>query len=424
MSPVHLRDLGFQSHQQEDIEGLCRIRRPGRAHLGHSEDWKDMDQVLQLHQLLKHLFKWSMDKKSFNLASHWAERGAILKKICLKEIDFRGLMGESSHYQSYRRTTDPDRIYSDSFSLTRSRPNQLSSGFKAFRNQHISGQEPPLFTIPGSFQEKTRTQGQNHDLFQPKAERFRPNYPESVRFCEISAQGPEVVVPNSRISSTINRSIIHTQIEHNVVTPESSLNSDALWLQISQFSEQTQKQLAELEESYERMKTLTACMDKIVKTVQEGYAQLSKYSEETNKRLNIVFEEQQNSKRDRNFLDQDINKLFNVYHIVKPQPQGHVMDNPYHQEDIKLDSIVVNNTRSQSQYQDGDNMSYSEKKALKQLPEASSGPKMCGKGEYDHMELTDYIDGLFIDVPSIPDYWITCRLNSAFKVHASIGTKK
>ncbi|MBW0593687.1 hypothetical protein O181_133402 [Austropuccinia psidii MF-1] len=36
------------------------------------------------------------------------------------------------------------------------------------------------------------------------------------------------------------------------------------------------------------------------------------------------------------------------------------------------------------------------------------------------MELIDYIDGLFIDVPSIPDYWITARLNTEFKEHASI----
>ncbi|MBW0572031.1 hypothetical protein O181_111746 [Austropuccinia psidii MF-1] len=36
------------------------------------------------------------------------------------------------------------------------------------------------------------------------------------------------------------------------------------------------------------------------------------------------------------------------------------------------------------------------------------------------MELIDYIYGLFIDVPSIPDYWITARLNTGFKVHASI----
>ncbi|MBW0497473.1 hypothetical protein O181_037188 [Austropuccinia psidii MF-1] len=36
------------------------------------------------------------------------------------------------------------------------------------------------------------------------------------------------------------------------------------------------------------------------------------------------------------------------------------------------------------------------------------------------MELIDYIDGLFIDVPSIPDYWITAIINTAFEGHASI----
>ncbi|MBW0573331.1 hypothetical protein O181_113046 [Austropuccinia psidii MF-1] len=65
-------------------------------------------------------------------------------------------------------------------------------------------------------------------------------------------------------------------------------------------------------------------------------------------------------------------------------------------------------------------MSYSDKEALKQLPEALSWPKFSGTGEYDHMELIAYIAGLFIDVPIIPDYWITARLNTAFKGHASI----
>ncbi|MBW0529113.1 hypothetical protein O181_068828 [Austropuccinia psidii MF-1] len=37
------------------------------------------------------------------------------------------------------------------------------------------------------------------------------------------------------------------------------------------------------------------------------------------------------------------------------------------------------------------------------------------------MELIDYIDGIFIDVPSIPYYCITARLNTVFKGHASIG---
>ncbi|MBW0478067.1 hypothetical protein O181_017782 [Austropuccinia psidii MF-1] len=105
---------------------------------------------------------------------------------------------------------------------------------------------------------------------------------------------------------------------------------------------------------------------------------------------------------------------------MNPQPQGHVLDDPYHQEDIKPDALLVNEATSPSQYQDGDNVSYYEKEALKQLPEASSWPKFSGIGEYDHMELIDYIDGLFIDLPSLPDYWITAGLNTAFKVHASI----
>ncbi|MBW0543191.1 hypothetical protein O181_082906 [Austropuccinia psidii MF-1] len=56
------------------------------------EDWKDMDQVLQLHQLLKDLFQWSMDNKRFNLESNWAEIGASYQKICLKGIDFKDLV--------------------------------------------------------------------------------------------------------------------------------------------------------------------------------------------------------------------------------------------------------------------------------------------------------------------------------------------
>ncbi|MBW0530313.1 hypothetical protein O181_070028 [Austropuccinia psidii MF-1] len=117
MSTVHLRNLGFQTNQPEEREGLSRTRRPGRGHLGQgggwqdtegnlhtlpftfqfnknlkAEDWKDMDQVLQLHQLLKDSFQWSMDNKWFNLESHWEELEASCKKIGLKEIYFRDLM--------------------------------------------------------------------------------------------------------------------------------------------------------------------------------------------------------------------------------------------------------------------------------------------------------------------------------------------
>ncbi|MBW0474015.1 hypothetical protein O181_013730 [Austropuccinia psidii MF-1] len=303
--------------------------------------------------------------------------------------------GESSHYPSYRRIADPDTAYSDSFRIAKSSPNQLSSG-----------------------EDKDRQAKKGH--LQPKEERFRPNGPEAVGFGERSAQEPEVVVHNSRLSSSLNRNITPTQIEHNVFTPESNLINDALWLQMPQYAEQTQKQFAELESSHERMKELSASMDKIVKTLQEGHAQLSKASEETNKRLNLVFEEKHHRKGDRDFLDQNINKLFDVYHNLNLQPQGNVMDNPYHQDDIKPDAMLINKARSPSKYQDRDNMSYQEKEALKQLPEASSWAKFSVTGDYDHMELIDYIDGLFIDVPNIPDYWITAKLNTEFKGNTSI----
>ncbi|MBW0536872.1 hypothetical protein O181_076587 [Austropuccinia psidii MF-1] len=156
-----------------------------------------MDQVLQLHQLLKDLSQWSMDNKRFNLASHWEELGESCQKICLKKIDFKDLMIITKGW-------NPPGS-SDSWRLTRSRPNQLSSGFIPFRNQQISGQESPFFTLPGGFQEKTRTQGKEQDLFSPKAERVRCNDPESVGIGERSTQQPEVVVNHSRISSPINR---------------------------------------------------------------------------------------------------------------------------------------------------------------------------------------------------------------------------
>ncbi|MBW0488708.1 hypothetical protein O181_028423 [Austropuccinia psidii MF-1] len=161
--------------------------------------------------------------------------------------------GESSHYPSYRRTAEPDRAYYDSFRLTRSILNQLSSGLTPFRHQQISGQESQFFTIPGSFQEKTRIQGQKQDLFQPKAERVRPNNPEAVGLGERSEEEQEIDVNTSRISSPTNRNITPTQTKHNVVTPESNSKSDKLWLQMSQFVVQTQEQLDDFKRLNERL---------------------------------------------------------------------------------------------------------------------------------------------------------------------------
>ncbi|MBW0489296.1 hypothetical protein O181_029011 [Austropuccinia psidii MF-1] len=307
MSPVHLRNLGFQRNQPKDREGLSRNRRPGRRHLGHSGGWQE----------------------TVGNHTHPAIHFTIQQ-----EPQPRGLERYGS---SSSAPPTPQRFISMEHGQQ-----ELSSGFKPFRNQQISGQESPFFTIPGSFQEKTGIQGQKQDHLQPEEGRVGPNDPEVVVFGE-SAQEPEVVVNNSRISSPINQNITPTQIEHNVVTTESNLNSDALWLQMSQFAEKTQKQFSELEASHERMKILTASMEKIVKNLQEGHLQLRKASEETNKRINPVFEEQHHRKRDRDCLDQDISKLFNSYHNMKPQPQGHVMDRPYHQDDM-----LMNKARSPS----------------------------------------------------------------------------
>ncbi|MBW0527750.1 hypothetical protein O181_067465 [Austropuccinia psidii MF-1] len=253
--------------------------------------------------------------------------------------------GNSSHYPSYRRTIEPDRAYSDSFRLTRSRPTQLSSGFTLFRYHQISGQESLLFTIPGSFQGNTRIQREKQHLFWPEAERVRPNEPESDGIGERSTQEPEIVVSTLRISSPINRNINPTQNEHNVVTPESNSKIDQLWLQISQFEVQTQKKFYELNRSHLRLKGLTTLQEATIKAIHESCSKLREAFKEINKRLNQVFEQQKHCKRDRNCMYQDKNKLFNVFQNMNPQQQGHALDNPY-QEDIKPDVLSDTSPRS------------------------------------------------------------------------------
>ncbi|MBW0503863.1 hypothetical protein O181_043578 [Austropuccinia psidii MF-1] len=234
-----------------------------------------------------------MDNKRFNLASHWAELEASFQKIFLREIDFRDLMVITKGWNPTRQ-----------FRILEVRANRISKNqatIQAIEEQLTQTwitqwQESPFFTISDSFQENTRIQGQEQNLFQLKAEGVRPNDPEAVGLGERITQEPQIAVHTSRISSPINRNITPTQIEHNFVTPESNLNINVLWLQMSQYAEQTQKQFAELQASHERMKTLRASMDKIFKTLQEGHAQLSKASEETNERLNQVFQEQHQRK--------------------------------------------------------------------------------------------------------------------------------
>ncbi|MBW0574306.1 hypothetical protein O181_114021 [Austropuccinia psidii MF-1] len=192
------------------------------------EEWTDMNQVLQLHQLLKYLFEWSMDNKGDTLQRPYGNKQRVESHQEAETHEGEGNQDkeESSHYPSYRRTSEPDRAYSGPLRLTRSRPKQLSSGLTPFRNQQISGQESPFFTIPGIFHEKTRIQGKKQEILQAKAERVRPNDPEAVGLGERNTQDPEIVVNNSRISIPNNRNITPTQNEHIVVTTESNLKSD------------------------------------------------------------------------------------------------------------------------------------------------------------------------------------------------------
>ncbi|MBW0501939.1 hypothetical protein O181_041654 [Austropuccinia psidii MF-1] len=118
---------------------------------------------------------------------------------------------------------------------------------------------------------------------------------------------------------------------------------------MSQFAVQTQESLDYFKRLNERFQGNAILQEAKVKSMKEICAQLSKASEETNKRLNQVFEEQHHCKSDGYFLGQDINKVFNVYQNMKPQPEGHALENSYHQEDIKPDALLVNKERSLSQ---------------------------------------------------------------------------
>ncbi|MBW0532041.1 hypothetical protein O181_071756 [Austropuccinia psidii MF-1] len=211
---IDTRDLGFQRNQPKDKEGLSRNRRGGRGHLGHSGGWQNNEgnninpaintPIKQEPQTIRLEGYGSSSSApptpqrfiSMENGQQEVQPSISLGRTCSKlpeDLSQRDRLqgpygnqqrlesykavqspggkgkqdkGESSHDPSHRRTVHPDRAYSDSFRLTKSRPNQLSSGFTPFRNQQVSDQESPFFTIPGGFQEKTRIQGEKQDLFQ------------------------------------------------------------------------------------------------------------------------------------------------------------------------------------------------------------------------------------------------------------------
>ncbi|MBW0592544.1 hypothetical protein O181_132259 [Austropuccinia psidii MF-1] len=126
------------------------------------------------------------------------------------------------------------------------------------------------------------------------------------------------------------RNDISTQMKHNVVIPESTISSNTLLFQFSQFVEQTQKKFERLHESTSRLQEVYTLQTKTIHTLQEDYIELYKVSEDSKRRrLNHVLEEQNHCKRDREYLDQDIDKLFNFCQKMKPQSQGMFLETPH-----------------------------------------------------------------------------------------------
>ncbi|MBW0474346.1 hypothetical protein O181_014061 [Austropuccinia psidii MF-1] len=289
MLSVHLRSLGIPRNQPEDREGFSRTRRPGRGHLGQSGIWQDTE-VQPSIPLCRTWGKLPEDMSQRDILQRPYGNHQMMESH--QEFQTPGGEGnqdngESSHYPRYGRTAEPDRAYSDSFTVSQ-------------------GVDQPKSPVASHHSGTSRSVAKSHHYSQSQVvSRRRQRYrgKNKTSFSQSKKESYPMIQ---------KRNINPTQNEDSVVTPENNLNSDALWLQMSQFSDQTQKRFAELQESHERIKTLMASMDKIVKTLQEGHAQLIKASEETNKRLNQVFEEEHHCKRDRDFLNQDINKFFNV----------------------------------------------------------------------------------------------------------------
>ncbi|MBW0583372.1 hypothetical protein O181_123087 [Austropuccinia psidii MF-1] len=159
MSPVHLRNLGFQRNQPEDREGLSRTRRPERGHPGHSSGWKN-NEGDNINPAIHTPIQWRPQTRGLerHVSSSSApptpqqpiamehgqqevQPGISLGRTCSKlpyDLSQRDRlqrpygnhqrlesyqavqtpggkgtedMGESSCYPSYRKTVNPDRGY-------------------------------------------------------------------------------------------------------------------------------------------------------------------------------------------------------------------------------------------------------------------------------------------------------------------------
>ncbi|MBW0498620.1 hypothetical protein O181_038335 [Austropuccinia psidii MF-1] len=235
-----------------------------------------------------------MDNKRFNIESHCAELGASFQKICLKEIPFKDLMEITKGWnptRKFRLLKERETRIRENQATIQAIEEQLNQTEPTLIPSGSQGVDQNISPVASNHSGTNRSVAKSHHSEQSEAERVRPNDPEGVGLGERSTQHPEIAVNTSRISNLTNRNITPTQTGHNNVTPESNLNSDKLWLKISQLEMESQEQLEDFKRINERLQRNATLQEAKIKFIQESCAQLSKASEETNKRLNQVFEE-------------------------------------------------------------------------------------------------------------------------------------
>ncbi|MBW0528299.1 hypothetical protein O181_068014 [Austropuccinia psidii MF-1] len=116
--------------------------------------------------------------------------------------------------------------------------------------------------------DRQRITGKEITNFEPEAESVTPYDPEMFGPGERSKKKQKIAVASSdEARSPKTSNYISTQSEHNVVTPESTIRSTALWMQMAQFSEQTQKRLESLHEKTSRLHEVDTLQTKSIHTL-------------------------------------------------------------------------------------------------------------------------------------------------------------
>ncbi|MBW0566929.1 hypothetical protein O181_106644 [Austropuccinia psidii MF-1] len=202
-----------------------------------------------------------------------------LQRTCRKYSEYfpqKDILQRTYH----RQEMEPEITYSDPLRLMRTgNPTRLPSGSTPLRNQKISNQESPCFPIPDRIQERKRIIGLEKDFFQPEAGRVISYDPEIFGPVARSTKKQQTVVHTSNAASSPKiRNYISTQIKNNIVIPESTISSNTLWLQFSQFEELAQKEFERLHESISRLQEVYTLQNKTLHTIQEDYTEFCKAS--------------------------------------------------------------------------------------------------------------------------------------------------